>query len=591
MEEKYRIKSPETPNYNYWLAIKALLIAIFIIVGCVAVLDFFFIEKLAAPEIDQVYASGETASIIVSEFALGSMYSGKQEYVKNALNRFFEKSEHLSEHILQISVILVSNGVYYASTNRGFQNKKVHPSLLQQINSNDIDGISIKKVNYRIDDKVITVLQFLSNIVVEKSGEKVRIATTQVLFNYNSIIEKTRYRLFVLGLLNAVIIFLIIWIVFSPISRGHRRLIEALKQVKKNNLDYRLLPTSKDEIGVLYVVYNEMIESLKSTLVSKYKTSSNVLEDYFKSSSKKTSDLALRKFDIICLCARIPGIQTHIEDEESDSISAYVDNSLNTIKKSIQMNGGQAVKIIGDKIFFLFEGINGVDNAVRAALKCRLIWLQLNHERKVHEKSLLNFGIGLHSAVGVAGKVADASENFTFVGEAASIADYLCTCAKREEVLITASMIEKANESYQHETATTHIPDHMSNEEALLLTDGTLEESLTIHYNGADFEQRQRNQDYHSDPNTEFRSLTKNRSYDSSIPDILEETLSATPLDLVKDNAGDNSSLAQIVNEETFQDGGTGAFERFPVDENEQDPGTSKSLWDKVNSEISTQKE
>ncbi len=585
MVEKLIDKNPEISNYNFRSTIKALLIAIFIVVGIVAVLDTFFIEKLAAPELSQVYASGKAVSILTSEFALGSMYTRRQAYVGKALGGLFEKGENLSEHLVQISVVLLPSGVYYASTSKGLQSKKVHPSLLGKIEGNKMEGTSIDRINYRIGDRTTAVLQFLRNITVEKEGKRIRIAATQVLFDYNGIIAKTRYRIFMTGLLITVATLLLVPILVPPASRKHRQMVEALQQVARNNLDYRLPPAGKDEMGTLYRVYNEMADSLKKTVAERAKPSFNALQNYYDGSSKKSANLVLRKFDITCLCARIPGIQTHIEGHEPDSISAFVDDYMNAVKRSIQMNGGQAVKIIGDKVFFLFEGVNSMDNAIRAALKCHLVWLQQNHERKVHEKPLLNYGIGLHSAIGSAGKVTSSSESFTLIGEAAAIADFLCSFADREEMLITASMIEKANETYPHQTVSNPVQEHLPNEEIFLLTGGTLEESLTFHYSQRNFERGENSPDDNSSSGS--RNAVKDGS---SIPDILEETLSSTPLDLAEEKRESGYGPSHISDGERFPEENLASFENY-LDEGDQETEETKSLWDKVHSEASTKKE
>ncbi len=587
MNEQYTTKNNDTPGYNYQLPLKILLWVTLIILSAIVILNVFFIEDLVKPELEQVYASGEITSIITSDFALSSMYSGKQVYVGNALNTLFEQSGNQSEQLLQISVILIPDGMYYASTNKDLQNKKAHPSLLRKIDNNSGHKTNVSKVNYKINNKALTVLQFLRNIVIKKDGKEIRIATTQVLYNYKNIIEKARYRLFVIGIANIVIVFIIIWIVFLPISKGHFKLIEALKQVKKKNLDHQLQPKSKDELGILFLVYNEMISSLKEAFLTKDNSLSSVHKDYFKGSSKKSGDLVLRKADITCLCARIPLIQEYIQDQEPGSISAYADNFLASLEKTIQANGGQIVKIIGDKTFGLFEGINSVDNAIRAALKCHLNWLPQNHERKVHEKALFDFGIGLHSAVGVVGALAASSENFTVVGEPASLAEYLCSCTRREEILISVSMMEKTNGSYQYQTVSELGEKKILDEEAFLLIGRTLEESLNLKYNQGDFEHNLKRQTENS--KADVQTPSSKRSYDSSVPDILEETLSSTPLKLIEDNEKDSCGLYQGVGEHRFQDADTVKSNDHAAGKKEDDDSSSKSLWDKMSSEISTE--
>ena len=115
--------------------------------------------------------------------------------------------------------------------------------------------IKINVQNYKIEDKTITVLQFLRNIIVNNDNEEIHVATTQVLYNYSLIIDKTRYALFLFGGIFLGGMLLILAGVYFPISRNHLKLIEALKQVRKKNFDYKLRVKSKDEFGMLFSEY------------------------------------------------------------------------------------------------------------------------------------------------------------------------------------------------------------------------------------------------------------------------------------------------------------------------------------------------
>jgi class 3 adenylate cyclase len=585
MPEPLTIKRKKNQGIKYHLLIKLILVVTFVIVGGIAILDFFFIDQLAKFKLEQLYETGETTSIVTSELALSSMYSRKQQYISTPLSQLFKKSSIQNEFLLQISVILFPSGIYYASTNENFKNRNIHPSLLQKLNQHKGKTTHIEKINYKIEDKTITVLQFLRNIIVNNDNEEIHVATTQVLYNYSLIIDQTRYALFLFGGIFLGGMLLVLAGVYFPISRNHLKLIEALKQVRKKNFDYKLRVKSKDEFGMLFSEYNEMVESVKHMLQLRSKGKLNGVDDENSDIPSELPDPALRKTEITCLCARIPKIQQHIDIDDSGSIAAYVKKQLGPIESAAQSHGGQIVKIIGDKVFVLFEGINSIDNAIRAGLKCNQKWKMINHERKVLEKELLDYGMGLHSEIGVVGGLAVALENFTMIGEAASIAEYLCACSSREEVLISASMMEKTNGSYQHQGIENLDSALLLDEEVFLLVGNQFNESdlTSSNVDGVSL----------ANMNGEIEN-TQERSYDSSLPDILEETLSTTPLELVDlEDKETDIKLSQNITENSFKDINTVEFNDIPVDEEltSEKSSLSDSLWTKISSEVKTEEE
>ena len=585
MPEPLTINRQKNQGIKYHLLVKLILIVTIVFVGGIAVLDFFFIDQLAKFKLDQLYETGETTSIVTSELALSSMYSRKQQYISQPLSQLFEKSSIQNDFLLQISVILFPSGIYYASTNENFKNRNIHPSLLQKLNQHKGKTTHIEKINYKIENKTITVLQFLRNIIVNNDKEEIHVATTQVLYNYRLIIDKTRQTLFMFGGITLVGVVLILAAIYFPISRDHLKLIEALKQVKKKNFDYKLAIKSKDEIGTLFTEYNDMVESVRYMLLQRSNGKLNGQNGDHSDLPSEMPDLTLRKTELTCLCTRIPKIQQHIQVDDSGSIASFVKKHLEPIDNASQSHGGQIVKIIGDKVFVLFEGINSIDNAIRAALKCNQKWKTINHERKVLGKEFLEYGIGLHSEIGLVGGLATSLENFTIIGEAASIAEYLCTCSSREEVLISSSMMEKTNGSYQHQGIENLNRALLLDEEVFILTGGVIPESELTDQNGEGVSLAGMNGDFEN---------THERSYDASIPDILEETLSTSPLELVGiEEKETDIKLSQNITENSFKDIDTVEFNDIPIDE-ELIPGkasSSSSLWKKISSEIKTEEE
>ncbi len=542
------------PAYNFRLMSKALLVVGFVIVSCVALLNFFFLDKIAASNVRQIKEMAVTTSVIVSDLALSSFYSRDKSQIINALETVAKEDASHESGLLQISVILFPSGVYYASTNKEFQNKKAGRTLLKKIELNGEKQTVAELLNYEVNNRSMTVLQFLRNIVVSQDGEEKRIATIQVLYDFNKILKKSRETLFILGGLILLLCSVLICVLYLPISSAYMKLYEGMEEVTGNNFSFSLVSRTSDETGILFSTFNRMNRHLRNYFK---KGQDSQIEALQEGDEKKTisSEHLLRKTEITCLCARIPGVQKVIEKSASSAVDDYITEFIDPFEKIVHEYGGQIIKILGDKVYTLFEGINSMDNSVRMALKVNHNWQIANHEQKVLDRGLKNYGIGLHSTESVAGSLSRMSGSYTFIGEAASVAERLCSCAQIEEILISASMMDKTSGAYQHQVVNPMSAEDLKMKEDVisitpLPTDST---HTNLPLNGG-----------LSDGGMMDSGKS---SFESSITDMLEETLITSPLEPLKSETVPHSDT-----ENSYSDSGISG-------ESLGDP--SNSLWEK----------
>jgi len=557
------LQDPTMPTYSYRLVSKVLLIVGFIIVGSIALINFFFLDRMAASNVKQIREMAGTTSVIVSDLALSSFYSRDKTQIIDSLDKVMrEESSHESD-LLQISVILFPSGVYYASTNKEFQNKKVGQTLLTKIEKNSEQQTVSELLNYEVNNRTTTVLQFLRNIQVKKEGEEKRIATVQVLFDYNRILKKSRETLFFWGLLILLLCFALVGALFLPISSVYTRLYEGMEEVTRNRFGFELPSKTRDETGILFKTFNRMNRHLLANFKKGQEAHLESLQDEDPDKAGLSEHL-LRKTEITCLCARIPGIQDVIEKNDPSAVDDYINGFIEPFEKKVQEYGGQIVKVLGDKVYTLFEGINSIDNSVRMALKVNQGWQIDNHERKVLDRKQRNYGIGLHSTEGIAGALSRmSSASYTFIGEAASAAERLCSCTQAEEILISSSMMDKTTGAYQHQLAKTLSAEDLTmKEDVISITPLPIDEMHTrlATKSGA----------AENEAGSAFMTGKTKPSFESSITDMLEETLITSPLDPLKTDGRPGVAM-----KDTLGDMGiTG----------EQFGDVSDSLWEKFDS-------
>ncbi|MBU3914738.1 hypothetical protein KKA14_04320, partial [bacterium] len=305
------------PVFNFRLVYKVIIVAVLIILSTIAILYFFFIQDLAESKINQVKEMANTTSVIVSELALSSFYNRDQESMMKALNNSMREAGKAESGFLQISIILYPSGIYYASTNSDFHNKKGGQSLLNKIESNIEPITTVEKLNYKIGDQTIPVLQFLRNITIDKNGEKKRIAVTQILFDYSKILNKTGEIILLVGSIFLLAAIILIWLMYLPITKANNRLVAAFDQINMKNFDISLKTTDHGEIRLLFDAFNRMVAHLQDYFLEKQKSK---IDSVFnnKDGSTPSREISLRKAKITCLCARIPRIQEAIENNTSE---------------------------------------------------------------------------------------------------------------------------------------------------------------------------------------------------------------------------------------------------------------------------------
>lgn len=527
---------PDTvmPAYSFRVVSKILLIVGFIIVASIALLNFFFLDQIAATNVRQVKEMARTTSVIVSDLALSSFYSRDKTQIINALDKVLNEEDAHDSGLLQVSVILFPSGVYYASTNKEFQNKRAGQTLLRKIELNSTAQTVSELLNYEVNNRTTTVLQFLRNIHVNMDDTEKRIATVQVLFDYNRILKKSRETLFIIGGLVLLLCFLLVGVLFLPLSAVYCKLYEGMEEVTHNHFNYTLPVGSGDETGILFKAFNRMNQHLLEVFKKGQDSRAELVKDGDAGKSG-VGEHMLRKTEITCLCARIPGIQEVIENSVSSIVDEYINDFIGPIEKTAKEFGGQVIKVLGDKVYTLFEGINSMDNSIRMALKVNQAWQIDNHERKVLDRKMKNYGIGLHSTEGIAGSLSRMSAGYTFIGEAAAVAERLCSFAQAEELLISSSMMDKTSGSYLHQLVKNiSVEDLLKGDDVISITPLPIDDaSARLKADGA-------NSGTLSGSIGDPLSGKPKSSFESSITDMLEETLITSPLDPLKDDPKDS---------------------------------------------------
>ncbi|MCH2171508.1 HAMP domain-containing protein [Myxococcota bacterium] len=271
-------------------------------------------------------------------------------------------------------------------------------------------------------------LQTLINPVVQQTTDRLIVAATAVVC---------------LGVVAGMIFVAIL-------VRPLRRLREGVERLSMGDLEARVPPTSKDEIGELTRAFNTMGGSLLQkqqiqTAFGRY-VGDDVLSQLLEGSDKVESG-GLEQ-EITILFCDIRHFTRLSEGMQANEVVALLNEVFALISECILQRGGTIDKFIGDSVMAYFGApIRHTDHALRAVRSAHAI-LDAIHERNCRLKEgpapvnpIVEIGIGIHTGSVVVGNIgSERRTDFTAVGDAVNVAHRLEKLARPREILVSEAV-------------------------------------------------------------------------------------------------------------------------------------------------------
>lgn len=243
-------------------------------------------------------------------------------------------------------------------------------------------------------------------------------------------INHTTYRIVLFSL--AVLFLSIIIILFfsKTLTKPIGELVQASHYIEEGKYDFKLVPRTHDEIGVLSVSFDDMREGLaeRERLMSTFKkfTNKDVAERAAKGElalGGETRTATIFFSDIRSFTAMSEKMQPH---EVVEFLNAYMTRMVECVNKT----GGSVDKYIGDAVMAEW-GVpqssgsieNDAWNAVKTALMMRYKLIEFNKERALTGKPPVRIGCGINTGSVVAGQIGSNERmEYTVIGDAVNFA-------------------------------------------------------------------------------------------------------------------------------------------------------------------------
>lgn len=230
------------------------------------------------------------------------------------------------------------------------------------------------------------------------------------------------------------------------ITRGLNVLSNGMLRFRSGDHGVQVLVPSRDEVGELAAVFNEMILSLGEKLAL-LPYVSRFTAEAVRRSREDPSWLTGAEREVMVLFADLRGFTRFSELREATDIVRQLNQLLAVQADVVVSAGGDIDKFIGDAVMAVFlEHEHSADSVFECA--CRL--LQQVRETTVRGGWDLALGIGIHRGRAVVGSIgSETRRDFTAIGHTVNVASRFCDHAGAWEVIVSEPFYEQLGQTSQ----------------------------------------------------------------------------------------------------------------------------------------------
>lgn len=272
--------------------------------------------------------------------------------------------------------------------------------------------------------------------------KEIKIGTVYLGFSkegINKTLVKTRNRItaitliaLLLGIIGSICLVMFIITPIKALSKG-------VQEISQENFDVILPIKSKDELGELTFVFNQMAKSLKEKQLMKYTFERYVTKEIVDTILKNIENIRLggERREVTTLFVDIHGF-TQISEKLSAEKIVHLLNEFFTLMVEIVFKyEGTVAKFMGDGMMAIFGApISHEDDALRAiktALKMKESLSEFNKDKK----EPIHIGIGITSGEVIVGNIGSEKRmEYTAVGMRVNLAARLQAISENDQILI-----------------------------------------------------------------------------------------------------------------------------------------------------------
>ena len=413
------------------IALKLAISITILVVAGMSTLGFVILENQKKIMSEQVTGLGETIANQLANSSKEMLLSEDNLGLQTLVNNLIDENKILGASIYKLDNQRVVTAGY--TTN----NKKIHRP------GSENETYYFETYNIGSDDQIYALVTFVSPIIFNDllAGHAVVTFSKKTMQQAMDISRRVIVSVTVLMTFLAIIF---AFILSGRLSKPIYQLVEASKEIGEGNFDYRLDSRRNDELGDLFVAFNEMSAGLQKKIqvenaFSRY-VSTNVAKDILE--NLDNIELGGRHVQASVLFADMVGFTSMSENMPPQEITRLLNEYFSVISKVAELHKGYIDKFIGDCAMIVFGVPEEDDRHVLQAISCAVmiqkIIPRLNKIRKSRSQNEVFFSIGINSGDMVAGNLGTRERmEYTVIGDTVNLASRLTSVARAGQIVIS----------------------------------------------------------------------------------------------------------------------------------------------------------
>ncbi len=260
------------------------------------------------------------------------------------------------------------------------------------------------------------------------------IATIQESRAYEQVYRIQRWNLYILIIILTLAI-LIVYIFGKTIATPIRRLVTATESIREGNYSIDIVPTTRDEIGLLTGSFIEMGHGLAEREKMKEAFGKFVNKEIAERVLKGEIALGGERKNVAIFFSDIRNFTAISEKLEPEEVVEFLNEYMTRMVNCVNETKGVVDKYIGDAIMAVWGAPvstgNDTENAINAALAMRQELISFNAGRGGDRKPVIKIGCGINTGPVLAGQIGSEERmEYTVIGDAVNLASRIETLTK-----------------------------------------------------------------------------------------------------------------------------------------------------------------
>lgn len=281
------------------------------------------------------------------------------------------------------------------------------------------------------DDKGVAMLGSFKKTGIGGCGV---IATVDESRAYEQVYRIQRWNLYLLVIVLTISI-LVIYVFGTTIATPIKRLVSATMKIKEGHYGVDILPTTRDEIGLLTGSFIEMSQGLEEREKMKEAFGKFVNKDIAERVLRGEIALGGERKEVAIFFSDIRNFTAMSEKLQPEEVVEFLNDYMTRMVNCVNETGGVVDKYIGDAIMAVWGAPvstgNDTENAINASLAMRSELMKFNQGRGGDKKPIIKIGCGINTGPVLAGQIGSEERmEYTVIGDPVNLASRIETLNK-----------------------------------------------------------------------------------------------------------------------------------------------------------------